>query len=198
MPSKALKGQVDALYARVFKGILLDADVASREERGELPRSPDPFIPPLLGRYDEYFSEELKARAAKMTYVYSLFYCFENVARDLVSQRLFERRGISWWASVPEKVQRRVEQKKIDVDANKWHVATIDENIDHTLFGDLADIVIAQWQEFDDLFPSQAWVKQRLDELERSRNIISHGNVLSESEIERIEQYLDDWLRQVP
>ena len=54
------------------------------------------------------------------------------------------------------------------------------------------------WQEFEDLFPTQGWVKQRLDELERSRNIIAHGNLLSESEVQRIEQYLDDWLRQVP
>ena len=30
------------------------------------------------------------------------------------------------------------------------------------------------------------------------RNIIAHGNLLSESEVQRIEQYLDDWLRQVP
>ena len=59
-------------------------------------------------------------------------------------------------------------------------------------------MVVKEWQEFEDLFPTQGWVKQRLDELERSRNIIAHGNLLSESEVQRIEQYLDDWLRQVP
>ena len=74
----------------------------------------------------------------------------------------------------------------------------MDANIDHTLFGDLASTIVKEWQEFGDLFPNQNWVKQRLDELERSRNIIAHGNLLPDSEIERIEQYLDDWLHQVP
>jgi hypothetical protein len=63
---------------------------------------------------------------------------------------------------------------------------------------DLASIIIAQWQEFEELFPSQDWVRVRLTALERSRNIIAHGNLLPESEIERLEQYLLDWVRQVP
>ena len=78
--------------------------------------------------------------------------------------------------------------------ASSW----ITKDIDHTLFGDLASIIIAQWPEFDELFPSQDWVRVRLTELERSRNIIAHGNLLPEPEIERLEQYLLDWVRQVP
>jgi hypothetical protein len=134
-----------------------------------------------------------------MAYVYGIFYCFENLVRELVAQRLEERKGPNWWdASVPENVKKRVEQKRTDVEKNKWHQAVYQRNIDFTLFGDLASIVIKEWEEFDDLFPNQPWVKQRLDELERSRNVIAHANLLPDSEIERLEQYLEDWLRQVP
>jgi len=89
-------------------------------------------------------------------------------------------------------------QKRADTEKNKWHEAVYQNNIDLTLFGDLAAIIVKEWEEFDDLFPSQPWIKQRLDELERSRNVIAHANLLPEAEIERIERYLEDWLRQVP
>jgi hypothetical protein len=193
-----VEAQAQDLHARVFKSLLLQSDLLQREDRGELPRSADPAAPPLLGSFAEYFSRELRDRAERMTYVYSLFYCFENAVRELVAQRLEERKGPGWWESTPQGVQRNVEKKKNDAEENKWHQATVDSNIDYTLFGDLADIMQKEWAEFTDLFPSQPWVKQRLDELERSRNIIAHGNLLSEPEIERIEQYLGDWLRQVP
>lgn len=134
-----------------------------------------------------------------MTYAYCLFFCFENAVRDLVAQRLNERKGPNWWTTaVPSKVQQRVEGKKNEIEENKWHQTTIGADINHTLFGDLASIIISQWQEFDELFPDQHGVQLRLNELERSRNVIAHGNVLPDSEIERLEQYLRDWLRQVP
>jgi Swt1-like HEPN len=188
-----------ALYSRVFKSLLLSEDIAAREQAGQL-LSPESTRPQtaLFGDFEGYFSRDLRDHAEKMTYAYCLFYCFENSVRDLVSQRLAERKGVGWWATVPAKVQQRVEGKKTEIENNKWHQAVIAEDIDHTLFGDLASIIIAQWPEFDELFPSQDWVRVRLTELERSRNIIAHGNLLPEAEIERLEQYLLDWVRQVP
>jgi hypothetical protein len=159
-------GIADTLHARVFKGILLHAHIDGREEAGELVTTNSQPVA-FLGEYKDYFSRELSDRAEKMTYVYSLFYCFENSVRDLVSQRLAERKGADWWSCVPENVRKRVEQKKKDIEENKWHRATIGCDINHTLFGDLASIIVKEWQEFEDLFPSQAWVKVRLDELER-------------------------------
>jgi hypothetical protein len=189
----------ELLHARAFKGVLLDADIAAREERGELPRARDPRAQAaLLGKYEDFFSREMQDGAEKMAYVYGLFYCFENLVRDLVSQRLAERKGPKWWNHVPDNVKRRVEQKRKDAEKNRWHQAVYQANIDLTLFGDMASIIVKEWQEFEDLFPSQHWIKQRFDELERSRNVIAHANLLPDAEIERLEQYLDDWLRQVP
>jgi hypothetical protein len=190
-----------ALYSRVFKSILLNEDVARREEAGELVRNEEakPTQDNLFGEYSEHFSRDLRERAQRMTYAYCLFYCFENTVRELVAQRLEERKGLNWWTdAVPANVQKRVQGKKEEIENNKWHQAVIGADINHTLFGDLASIIVSQWQEFEELFPNQEWVKVRLNELERSRNIIAHGNLLPEPEIERLEQYLGDWLRQVP
>ena len=189
-----------ALYSRVFKSLMLGEDILAREEAGQLIR-PENSIPrpPLFGEFESYFSRELREKAEKMTYAYSLFFAFENAVRDLVAQRLAERKGTNWWIeAVPLKVQQRVENKKKEIEENAWHEIEIGPDINHTLFGDLASIIISQWQEFDELFPDQHWVQVRLNELERSRNVIAHGNVLPDSEIERLEQYLRDWLRQVP
>lgn len=99
---------------------------------------------------------------------------------------------------MPTNVQKRVENKKQEIENNKRHQAVIGADVNHTLFGDLSSIIISQWQEFEELFPSQDWVRVRLNELERSRNVIAHGNLLPEAEIERLERYLQDWVRQVP
>ena len=171
------------LYARAFKGLLLDADIGRMEDEGRLLRQPQiGSTRTALGRYETHFSRELQDRAEKMTYVYTLFYCFENSVRELVSQRLEERKGAGWWTSVPENVRKRVGQKKKEIEDNKWHEAVIGADINHTLFGDLAATIIKEWTEFADLFPGQHWVKVRLDELERSRNVIAHGNLLPDSD----------------
>ena len=190
----------DFLHARAFKGLLLDAAMVRLEESGVLPRTAEPGAGRrLLGGFADSFNRDAQDKAEKMSYVYGLCFCFENAARELVAQRLAERKGSNWWdIAVPENVKKRVEQKRADAEQNKWHQAEFARNIDFTLFGDLAAIIIKEWQEFDDLFPNQHWVKQRLDELERSRNVIAHANLLPDTEIERIEQYLTDWLRQVP
>lgn len=192
--------QVEFLHSRAFRSIMLDSEITAKEQQGILIKAEDPSAkPPLLGKYGEHFSRQYQDNAEKMAYVYGIFFCFENLVRDLVFQRLEERKGPDWWeSSVPENVKKRVEQKKADAEQNKWHEAIYQRNVDLTLFGDLASIIISDWQEFDDLFPNQHWVKQRLDELERSRNVIAHSNLLPDSEIERIETYLEDWLRQLP
>lgn len=188
------------LHSRVFKSLMLSEDIARREESGELLRTDvnaDQLTP--FGDFEAYFSREIRERAKKMTYAYCLFYCFENEVRELVAQRLAERKGANWWSvAVPANVQKRVDNKRQEIESNKWHQAVIGAEINHTLFGDLSSIIIAQWQEFEELFPSQDWVRVRLNELERSRNVIAHGNVLPQAEIDRLEQYLQDWVRQVP
>lgn len=190
---------LETLHAKVFQGVLLASDIASREESGDIPPATVPFTRArFLGTYAEFFPPELQRRAERMSYVYGLFYCFENAIRELVARRLEERRGAHWWELAPDKVRKRVDARKAEAEQNKWHQVSVPTNIAYTLFGDLGAIITKEWTEFEELFPSQQWVSQRLDELERSRNIVAHGNELSESEIERIEQYLLDWVRQVP
>ena len=69
--------------------------------------------------------------------------------------------------------------------------------IGYTMFNNLENIIISKWEDFSDLFPSQSWVSSRFTDLEMSRNIIMHTNVLPQIEIDRIESIARDWIRQV-
>lgn len=62
-------------------------------------------------------------------------------------------------------------------------------------FGQLALIILAKWEYFEDVIPSQHWLKQRMDELEKARHFIAHNRMLLPSEFNRMYMYIADWNR---
>ena len=62
-------------------------------------------------------------------------------------------------------------------------------------FGHLADIIVENWTYFEDIIPSQHWLKQRMDEMENVRNYIAHNRMLLPSEFQRMYMYIADWNR---
>ena len=67
----------------------------------------------------------------------------------------------------------------------------------NTMLGNLWQIVIANWDDFSDIIPNQAWLMSRMDDLEMSRNIIMHTGGLLADEIDRIESIVRDLLRRI-
>ena len=144
------------------------------------------------------FSPRIICDANKMSSVYMSFFCIENAIRELISDRLSERKGLDWWEkAVPEKVKKEVQKLMQKEEKNKYHTPRSTTNIGYTMFGNLGDIIIYNWDEFSDLFPDQAWISSRFKDLEMSRNIIMHTGILPDIEIERIQSIVRDWLRQV-
>jgi hypothetical protein len=144
------------------------------------------------------FALALRNDALRMARLYSIMYCFENSVRDLIRARLSERDG-NWWSSVavPRKVRDTAEGRLKDAEDNSWLEGESKDVLGFVDFGGLCDLISNNWTEFEDLVPSQHWLKQRFDELERARNFIAHHRMLSKSEFDRIEMYVGDWNRQV-
>jgi hypothetical protein len=94
-------------------------------------------------------------------------------------------------------MKTRVTGRKEKEGKNRWHVRRGEHEIFYTDFGDLRLLIQNNWQDFEDLFPDQNWITTRLDELETSRNIIAHSNILERREVDRIRLYSNDWFRQV-
>lgn len=181
----------------VFNAFLLDDSLERLEKDGVSVRSGSSVIP--IERIEETdFSPKVINNANRMSSVYVAFFCLENSVRELIVDRLVERHGIDWWDTcVPKKIQNTVQKLKESEEKNRYHAARSTSLIGYTMFGNLAQIIINKWEDFSDLFPSQAWVTSRFTDLEMSRNIIMHTGVLPEIEIDRIESIVRDWLRQV-
>lgn len=110
-----------------------------------------------------------------------------------------EARGADWWANggASNELKKKIEGRQEKEGVNRWHVRRGAQEIYYTDFGDLIAIIRNDWSTFEDLFPDQNWITNRLVELEASRNIIAHSNTLDERELTRVRMYLQDWTRQV-
>jgi hypothetical protein len=187
----------ETLKKFVFNAFLLDDSLERLEAEGISVRSGATVIP--IERIEETdFSPQIIHDANRMSSVYVAFFCLENAVRELIVDRLVERHGIDWWETcVPGKIKTSVNKLKESEEKNRYHAARSTSLIGYTMFGNLAQIIINKWEDFSDLFPSQAWITARFTDLEMSRNIIMHTGVLPEIEIERIESIVRDWVRQV-
>jgi hypothetical protein len=146
----------------------------------------------------EGFSSGVRSKAMKALPAYLAFFCLENAVRELVAERLAENYGPDWWDNCASSTMKtRVDSRRKKEGRNRWHSRRGEREIYYTDFGDLRALIINHWTDFEDLFPDQNWVTSRLDELENSRNVIAHNNILDQRELDRIRLYLDDWLRQV-
>jgi Swt1-like HEPN len=142
------------------------------------------------------FSAPIRDGAEKMARLYVAFFCFENSVRELVAQKLRDAYADTWWDTrVPPTIKNKVENRKTEEQKNKWHQPRSRSNINYTDFGDMPGIILNNWIQFEDIFDSQDWVKARFGDMEKSRNVIAHNNVLEDQEIERIRLYLQDWAR---
>lgn len=93
-------------------------------------------------------------------------------------------------------MKKEVEERLLKEKENRWHGKRGVHKIFYTNIGDLNSIVSMNWADFKDMFPSQAWIKSRVDEIEFSRNIVAHNNPLSDHDIKRLKIYFEDLLKQ--
>lgn len=181
----------------VFRAILALDDLDAMADRGVYLRDSHRRLGKKLAELSfAEFSPQIQDGAEKMSRLYVAFFCFENSVRELVSHTLRDAYGDSWWDThVPPNIKSKVDNRKADEARNRWHQPRSRDNINYADFGDMPGIILRNWQDFADTFDSQEWVKSRFGDMEKSRNVIAHNNVLEDQEIDRIELYLRDWAR---
>lgn len=182
----------------LFKGLSVEAQLDAFEADGIAVRDvSDPrAVQRVLALED--FSPEIRRSAMSALPAYLAFFCIENAVRELVMDRLTEAHGSAWWTDkASSAIQKKVEDRQQKEGINRWHIRRGAHEVYYTDFGDLVALIRNNWSEFEDLFPDQNWISNRLNELEASRNVIAHSNTLDERELDRIRMYLQDWTRQV-
>lgn len=142
--------------------------------------------------------EHIRSASLQMQRSFRLLFVLENFIRDFVATRFEEIDGDTWFeqrASTPMK--QKVGDRKQKEENNAWHTGRNEAPIYYLDFGDLALLITNHWSVFKDLLPDQHFVQSRMQEAERSRNVIAHTNILAPEEIARLEMYLRDWIRQI-
>lgn len=169
--------------ASVFQGagIQIGADTTESEEK-------------LLAEALSPFSIARRNEALEMARLYALLYCFENEVRALIRDTLEEKEGPSWWDALPNKIKSHAESRQAAAVKDSWLEGQKRDLLGFVDFGMLASIITERWEHFS-IIPSQHWLKQRMDELEKARNFIAHNRMLLPGEFQRIYMYIADWNR---
>ncbi len=163
-------------------GIQVGADTGQAEER-------------LLSEALSPFGVARRNQAIEMGRLYIVLHCFENELRTLIRETLAEKDGADWADKLPARAKKNAEDRQQGAFADSWLEGEKSDILGFVDFGHLATIIIEKWSFFEDIIPSQHWVKQRMDELEKARHFIAHSRVLLPSEFQRIYMYVADWNR---
>jgi hypothetical protein len=133
--------------------------------------------------------------ALEMARLFAVLFCFENEIREFIREALVEKEGLNWLDEIPPKVREYAESRRDTALKDSWLEGEKSDLLGFVEFGHLAQIIIAKWDFFKDVIPTQHWLKQRMDELEKCRNFIAHNRMLLPSEFQRIYMYISDWNR---
>lgn len=181
----------------MFRGLMFESEASEFQEAGiqvgaDRSRAEEQVLSEQLAP----FSLLRRNQALEMARLYAVMHCFENAVRELIKDTLSEQLGADWWKSIPSRVSRNAESRQKKALKDSW-LQGEKELLGFLDFGDLAKIIIENWQHFEDLVPSQQWLTQRMEEIEAARHFIAHNRILLPSEFQRLYMYVDDWDRQI-
>ena len=147
--------------------------------------------------YFPQFEENLRSEAAAMAKSYELFYCLEKTIRKQIADLLESTKGQDWWDNsnvVPQQIHVDV-KKRIQRERESGITPRSQDELDYTNFGELGEIIKANWSVFASIFTNIKAVEKVISSLNTLRNPIAHCSLLAEDEKLRLEISLRDWFR---
>jgi hypothetical protein len=143
----------------------------------------------------DLFESDIVQEARRMADFYAIYYSLENSIRRLISGRLSEKHGATWWKDkVPPGVQVEVEKKQREERDTSMSIRSEDP-LAYTNFGELIGIFDANWDDFDDTLRSPKAMRVILGQFNKIRNVVAHSSSLNEDEITRFKLLVKDWFR---
>ena len=180
----------------LFRGLMFEAEAERFRRAGiQIGSNSTEAEESLLKESLAPFSVQRRNNALEMARLYAVLFCFENEIRDFIRDALEEKEGHDWLGKLPPKIREYAESRRETAQKDSWLEGEKSDLLGFVDFGQLAQIIIAKWDHFKDILPTQHWLKQRMDELEKSRNFIAHNRMLLPSEFQRMYMYITDWNR---
>lgn len=146
--------------------------------------------------YYPQIEQDVRVQAARMAPHYEVFYSLENTIRTLISETLASEIGDAWWESgrVPPVIKKEAEGR-LQRDIDSGMTPRSSEPLDFTTFGELGEIIKANWDIFGGMFSSVKAVERVMGNLNTLRGPIAHCSPLSEDEVLRLRLSVRDWFR---
>lgn len=186
----------DTLRSFLFRGLLFEAEAGHFQSAGiQVGASSTAEAESLLEQSLAPFGVHRRNSALEMSRLYALLFCFENEIRDFVRERLYENEGPDWFEKLPPKIVALIRSRRDTALKDSWLEGQKTDLLGFAEFGHLSQIIISKWDFFKDIVPSQHWLSQRMDEIEKARNFIAHNRMLLPSEFQRLYMYISDWNR---
>ena len=141
------------------------------------------------------FSATVRANAESMSEYYKLFYMIENDIRKLIDDTLLEAHGSSWWAAhapPSAKEECRYNQQR---EQEAGVTSRSDNELDYVSFGQLGEIIRANWVLFGGILSNQKAMNRVMFSLNTLRGPIAHCGTLAEDEVDRLKLTVKDWFR---
>lgn len=135
----------------------------------------------------------------KMAELYLVVHCFENSIRKFIETTL-SKTNSNWWDNVKNaELENKLKERKAKEIKNKWISPRGDISPLYYLdWSDLVKIIRKKENEFINQIGDLKFVELRLEELERTRNIIAHNGILpNEDDYNMLILYFKNWCKQL-
>ncbi|MGV7030401.1 Swt1 family HEPN domain-containing protein [Methylobacterium symbioticum] len=162
-------------------------------QRGAVEIATDKLVEEHLKQVDE----RIRRNADRMSEFYKMFYVLENDIRDLVQDTLETSSGSAWWENLTPQNVKENARKNRDRESNEGLAPRSSRIIDYTTFGELGEIISANWDIFSGVFGGvdKNRVLRVINRLNLVRGPIAHCGLLDEEEIVRLKLTIRDWYK---
>jgi len=180
----------------LFRGLMFEAEAERFQGAGiQVGADSKETEKNLLNEALSPFGVSRRNNALEMARLYAVLFCFENEIRGFIREALEEKEGLDWQDKLPTGIKQHAEGRRDAALKDSWLEGEKSDILGFVDFGQLALIIIAKWDHFKDVIPTQHWLKQRMDELEKARNFVAHNRMLLPTEFQRLYMYIADWNR---
>jgi hypothetical protein len=154
---------------------------------------------PTADEVDEAYYPQIegsiRAEAASMAPHYEVFYSLEKTIRRTVREQMQEAHGEEWWKERVLPDLQAAARKRQETEAKKGFTPRSADPLDFLTFGELGEIIKANWDDFGAIFKTKAAVERVLADLNTIRGPIAHCSELAEDEVVRLRLAVRDWFR---
>jgi hypothetical protein len=182
----------------LFRGLMFEAEAESFRRAGiQIGADSTKVEESLMKEALAPFGVARRNKALEMARLFAVLFCFENEIRDFIREALLEKEGSNWLEKLPQKIKEHAKSRRDAALKDSWLEGEKSDLLGFVDFGHLSQIIVAKWEFFKGVVPTQHWLNQRMDELEKSRNFIAHNRMLLPSEFQRLYMYVTDWNRAI-